>query len=227
MPRRPFPSHGRVVGAILAGFSVFCTPQLTVAAEHDAKLERSSGVSRRVLPTAADGGHAAGRPPLRRSAGRPFGGGPGAGSSTPGDARTPCPRVDYEKLSPAGQIDFDILRHELTKSLWAAENPHRFEEDPRAYNDYISDSVFLLLTQSTLPKEKNIANCIARMKQIPKVLAAAQENLRNPPRVATETADPPEPRGHRLLRERHLRARRRDAAGRRDARRPPSRSSRA
>jgi uncharacterized protein (DUF885 family) len=97
-------------------------------------------------------------------------------------------QIDYEKLSPAGKIDYDILRHELTKTLWAAENTHPFEEDPRTYNNYVSDSTFLLLTQSTLPKEKNVANCIARMKQIPKVLAAARENLRNPSRVATETA---------------------------------------
>ena len=97
-------------------------------------------------------------------------------------------QVDYEKLSGAGKIDFEILRHELTKSLWLAENIRPFEEDPRVYNEYISDSTFLLLTQSTLPQETNIGNCIARMKQIPKVVAAARENLRTPPQVVTETA---------------------------------------
>jgi uncharacterized protein (DUF885 family) len=97
-------------------------------------------------------------------------------------------QVAYEKLSRAGKIDFEIFRHELTKSLWLAENVRPFEEDPRVYNDYISDSTFLLLTQSTLPQETNIGNCIARMKQIPKVVAAARENLRRPPQVVTETA---------------------------------------
>lgn len=97
-------------------------------------------------------------------------------------------RVACDKLSPAGKIDYEVFQHELEKSLWQAANQHPFEEDPRVYNAYINDSVFLLLTQSTLPKERNIANCIARMKQIPRVVDAARANLRNPPRVITETA---------------------------------------
>lgn len=96
--------------------------------------------------------------------------------------------VDYARLSRDGQVDFEILEHELTKSLWLAENTRPFEEDPRVYGDYVSDSTFLLLAQSTLPREANVSNVIARMAQIPKVIAAARENLRNPPRTHTETA---------------------------------------
>jgi len=97
-------------------------------------------------------------------------------------------RVDFAKLSRAGQIDFEIFQHELTKSIWQAENTRPFEEDPRVYNEYLSDSVFLLLAQSTLSKETNIANCLARMEQMPGVIAAAKENLKNPPRAILETA---------------------------------------
>jgi len=97
-------------------------------------------------------------------------------------------QVDYARLSRAGQIDFEILRQDFTRSIWLAQNTRPFEEDPRVYNDYISDSVYLLLTQSTLPPETNIANCLARMAEIPRVVAAARENLRNPPRVCLETA---------------------------------------
>jgi uncharacterized protein (DUF885 family) len=97
-------------------------------------------------------------------------------------------RVDYAKLSRAGQIDYEILEHELVKSLWLAENTRPFEQDPRLYNEYISDSVFLLLTQSTLPKETNIAHCLARIELIPRVIAAAKENLLDPPRAILDTA---------------------------------------
>jgi uncharacterized protein (DUF885 family) len=96
--------------------------------------------------------------------------------------------VDYDRLPRSAQIDFEIFRHELVTSLWLAENTHPFEEDPRVYNDHINDSVYLLLTQSTLPKETNIANCIARMAQIPNIVKAARQNLKNPPRTHTETA---------------------------------------
>ncbi len=97
-------------------------------------------------------------------------------------------RVDYKKLSRSAQIDFEIFKHHLTRTVWLADNTHPFEEDPRVYNEYISDSVFLLLAQSTLPKATNVKNSAARMARIPKVVAAAKESLRNPPRVYVETA---------------------------------------
>src|SRR5213083_2636826 len=46
-------------------------------------------------------------------------------------------KIDYAKLSRAGQIDFDIFKQELTRTIWLAENTHPFEEDPRTYNGYI------------------------------------------------------------------------------------------
>jgi uncharacterized protein (DUF885 family) len=97
-------------------------------------------------------------------------------------------QVDYARLSRAGQIDFEILQQHLKRTVWLAENTRPFEEDPRVYNAYVSDSVYLLLTQSTLPKETNVANGLARMAQILQVLASARANLQNPPRVILETA---------------------------------------
>ena len=96
--------------------------------------------------------------------------------------------IDRGQLRRDQQIDFDIFDHELQAAIWSRENTKPFAENPRAYNEYISDSVFLLLTQSRLPKETNVANCIARMKQIPSIVAAAKKNLQSPPRVVTETA---------------------------------------
>ncbi|MGH7971570.1 MAG: DUF885 family protein, partial [Limisphaerales bacterium] len=97
-------------------------------------------------------------------------------------------RVDYTKLSRDSQIDYEILEHSLKTEEWLTDNMHPFEEDPRVYGGYINDSTYLLLTQSSLPLETNVANCIARMALIPKVVAAARQNLKNPPRVHTETA---------------------------------------
>lgn len=96
--------------------------------------------------------------------------------------------IDPTRLSRSGQIDFEIFKHELEYTLWRAENTRPFEEDPRIYNDYISDSIYLLLTQSTLPRERNVQNAAARMKHIPAVVAAARASLKAPPRVYVETA---------------------------------------
>ena len=97
-------------------------------------------------------------------------------------------RVDCAALTRAGQIDYEIFEHDLHASLWHQENFDPFVSDPRSYNECLSGSVFSLLTQSTLPRETNVANAIARIRQVPKVIAAARQNLQNPQRVCVETA---------------------------------------
>ncbi|MEY4387332.1 MAG: hypothetical protein RLY20_2615 [Verrucomicrobiota bacterium] len=97
-------------------------------------------------------------------------------------------RVDRTRLSRAGQIDYDIFEQDLRKGLWLSEHFDSFVTDPRVYSQYISGSVYDLLAQSSLPRELNVSNAIARIQQVPQVLTAARENLRNPPRVYVETA---------------------------------------
>ena len=97
-------------------------------------------------------------------------------------------QVDYQKLSRDGQIDFEIFQHNLQTQIWETKNLHPFQEDPRTYGAYINDSVYLLLTQSTLPKETNIANCLARMAQMPRIVAEAEKTLTHPPKPILETA---------------------------------------
>jgi len=97
-------------------------------------------------------------------------------------------KVDVKKLSRDGNIDFEIFKQHLTRLLWLADNTDPSAEDPRYYNDYISDSIYLPMTQSTLEKEKVVAACMARMQLIPGVVSAAKANLKNPPKIITETA---------------------------------------
>ena len=96
--------------------------------------------------------------------------------------------IDFKKLSRNGQIDFEIWQHTLKYGLWSAENDNRFEFDPRAYGEYVSDSVFILLTQSTLPRERNVENAAKRIKSVPKIVQAAKDGLKNPPKILTEVA---------------------------------------
>src|SRR5262245_40850779 len=97
-------------------------------------------------------------------------------------------RVDRAKLSRDGQIDYDILEQNLRADLWSQENFDPYATDPRAYSGLVSGSVLSLLTQSTLPPETNIANAIARIRLVPRAVAAARGNLKNPPRAHLETA---------------------------------------
>lgn len=86
------------------------------------------------------------------------------------------------------QIDAEIWMHSLKYRIWQATETDDFANDPRVYLTYVSDSVFGLLTQSTLPKHRNIENAARRIGQIPRVIAAAKESLKNPPKILTEIA---------------------------------------
>lgn len=97
-------------------------------------------------------------------------------------------RIDRSRLSSDGRIDYQIFEHDLKTTLWMAENTHPFEEDPRVYSAYVSDSVYVLLTQSTLPHEVNVSNVLSRLRKIPSVVATARATLKHPPRPILETA---------------------------------------
>jgi hypothetical protein len=97
-------------------------------------------------------------------------------------------RVDRDQLSRDARIDFDIFRHHLVRSIWLAENFKPFEDDPRVYGDYLTESVYLLLAQSSLPRAKNLENALARMARIPEVVKVSRATIGNPPRVKVETA---------------------------------------
>ena len=97
-------------------------------------------------------------------------------------------QIPRQQLTRGGQVDYEILRDELIRNIWLAENTRPFEEDPRTYGSYISDSVYSLLVQSTLPRETNIRNAIARIRQIPRIVRTARETLRDSPPTILETA---------------------------------------
>lgn len=97
-------------------------------------------------------------------------------------------QVDYKRLTRDGQIDFEILQHDLKRELWVFNNTRPFDEDARSYGRYLSDSVYLLLTESTQPKETNIANAIMRMAEFPRIIAEAKRSLKNPAKPILETA---------------------------------------
>ncbi|WZO97365.1 DUF885 domain-containing protein [Isosphaeraceae bacterium EP7] len=96
--------------------------------------------------------------------------------------------VDRASLSGDGRVDFDILEHHLVRNIWLAENTDPFVEDPRIYGDYFSDSVYLILSQSTQPREIKLRNVLSRMEKIPALVDVARSTIGKAPRVMVETA---------------------------------------
>ena len=96
--------------------------------------------------------------------------------------------IDYDKLSRDAQIDYHIFHDDLKRSIWIDEHELPYENDPRLYATKITGSIYDLFMQSTVPKATNVQNAVARMQLAPALLAEAQRNLKNPPRVVVETA---------------------------------------
>lgn len=92
------------------------------------------------------------------------------------------------ELSAAGKVDLDVFRRHLESSIWLRETFDPFRDDPRVYGDYVSGSVYLLLTQSTLPREVNKQNALKRIEQATTILETARKTIGKPPRVKVETA---------------------------------------
>jgi uncharacterized protein (DUF885 family) len=96
--------------------------------------------------------------------------------------------VSFDALSPDGKVDYEVFRSDLARSIWLQETFRPFEEDPRIWGEYLTESVYLLLTQSSLPLKVNLTNALKRMREIPAVVAEARRTIGNPPRVMVETA---------------------------------------
>lgn len=97
-------------------------------------------------------------------------------------------QIDLKRLSRNAQIDLEIWQHFLEYRVWQATQSNDFANDPRVYLTYASDSVFTLLTQSTLPKHVNIQNAAKRIEKIPSIVQAAKDSIGKPPRILTEIA---------------------------------------
>jgi uncharacterized protein (DUF885 family) len=96
--------------------------------------------------------------------------------------------ITVNRLSRDSRIDYEIWRQYLEREVWLIDNMRTYEQDPRVYNDYISEAVYLLFAQSTQPRPIAVRNAKGRIAGIPKILEAAKATLKNPPQVLVETA---------------------------------------
>jgi uncharacterized protein (DUF885 family) len=95
-------------------------------------------------------------------------------------------KIPFEKLNKINNVDARILRHNLESNLFQIDTLREYEWNPVAYN--VGSAINNLISRDFAPLEERLKNAKARLEQIPTVVAAAKANLKNPPRVHTETA---------------------------------------
>ena len=95
-------------------------------------------------------------------------------------------KIDFAKLSKVNNIDARIMRHNLESSLFQIETLREYEWNPLVYN--VGSAINNLISRDFAPLKDRLMSAKARLEQIPNVVAAAKANLKNPPKVHTETA---------------------------------------
>jgi uncharacterized protein (DUF885 family) len=95
-------------------------------------------------------------------------------------------KIDLAKLSKVNNVDARILRHNLEAAIFRIDELREYEWNPLTYN--VGSAINGLISRDFAPLKDRLMSAKSRLEQIPNVVAAAKANLKNPPRVHTETA---------------------------------------
>jgi len=86
-------------------------------------------------------------------------------------------QVDHEMILDA--LDLEILKH---------ENLVPWEFNPLLYNDIFANCIQSLFVKEFAPIESRAKNAELRLKDLPRLIKQAKDNLKTPPQIYTETA---------------------------------------
>ena len=100
--------------------------------------------------------------------------------------RSRLAELDRSRLSETNAVDYRILAARIEYSIFALEVLREHEWNPLRYN--LGGSIYGLLAREFAPIEERLRSVKARLEAFPAALDASRENLRNPPRIHTETA---------------------------------------
>lgn len=94
--------------------------------------------------------------------------------------------IPIARLSAANSVDYRILRNRLEYNIFRIDELREYETNPLRYN--IGGAIYDLIARDFAPLRDRLRSVKERLKAIPPVIADAKANLKNPPRVFTETA---------------------------------------
>jgi uncharacterized protein (DUF885 family) len=95
-------------------------------------------------------------------------------------------KIPVAQLSPDNATDARILHNRLQATLFELEVIRGWEWDPLGYN--VGNSLNGLISRDFAPAAERLSSAIGRLEAIPGTIAAAKANLKDPPKVFTETA---------------------------------------
>jgi uncharacterized protein (DUF885 family) len=94
--------------------------------------------------------------------------------------------LDVKRLSMTNAIDYDILCTQLESMIFQIDTLKEYEWNPLAYN--LGYAIYGLIARDFAPLKDRLMSVEDRLKALPLALEQAKENLKNPPKIYTETA---------------------------------------
>jgi uncharacterized protein (DUF885 family) len=94
--------------------------------------------------------------------------------------------IPADSLPPDHAVDREILENDLRARLYDIEVLGTASWDVTAYA--ATEGVYVLLARDFAPMRERLAAANRRLQAIPRLVAAAKQNLQRPPKVFTETA---------------------------------------
>ena len=95
-------------------------------------------------------------------------------------------RINMSKLNKTNMVDYRILRTNLQSWIFSVDTLKEHEWNPLTYN--IGQAIYGLIARDFAPLKDRLLSVKERLKAVPAVLQAARTNLKNPPKIHTETA---------------------------------------
>ena len=95
---------------------------------------------------------------------------------------------DARLLSPTDAADREMLLGAVRSSLLTLRVIQPWGKNPDSYSSTASNGIYVLMIRRFAPTNERLRSAVAREKQIPTLLAAARQNLKNPAHISTEIA---------------------------------------
>ncbi len=94
--------------------------------------------------------------------------------------------IDVNRLSTVNRIDYKILRSNLQSMIFGLDTLREYEWNPLFYN--MGGAIYALIARDFAPVKDRLLDVKERLNAIPSVIEHAKANLKNPPKIHTETA---------------------------------------
>jgi uncharacterized protein (DUF885 family) len=96
--------------------------------------------------------------------------------------------LEGRRLTPDERVDRRILQGVVDGWLLDLDTVHTWTRNPMIYVAAVSDGLHDLITMESAPPELRMRRALAKLQAVPRLLAAARVNVREPPKVFVERA---------------------------------------